>query len=155
MKSKSTATNEQQAQPGEVGPCPWCGATTDAEDEWGSLITHKPSCYWRNIQGNPIGRVRVNNSDKERWNTRASTTPAVESVESALPDGYWPGLLDRGDGVKGHYCIGRLIRIDEIYWEFWNHGKWASAGQVFVGKEAAMEAMAQVRATYAEGEGRQ
>jgi hypothetical protein len=80
-------TDSPQAQPpeAELKPCPWCGTTTDTEDEWGSLITHKPICYWRTIHGDPIGRVRVNNSDKERWNTRADLPRAtVDEIPARL-----------------------------------------------------------------------
>ena len=62
--------NNNAAESG-LKPCPWCGAVSDAEDEWGSLITHKKDCYWKNIHGDSIGRVRVDNSEKKVWNTRA------------------------------------------------------------------------------------
>lgn len=73
-----------------VKGCPWCGQLSDREDEWGSLITHKTGCYWINIHGDPIGTVRVNNSEKEAWNTRAEDTAGVEQriaeLEEALSD---------------------------------------------------------------------
>lgn len=59
--------------------------------------------------------------------------------------GYWPTLTDRGDGVKGHYCIGRLIKPGEPYWEYWNKGQWSSAGEVFIGNEAAQAQLEAVR----------
>lgn len=68
----------------------------------------------------------------------------VKSQESE--HGYWPALLDRGDGVRDHFCIGRLIRPGEIYWEFWNKGRWVSAGEVFVGREAAQKQLDAIRA---------
>lgn len=69
------------------------------------------------------------------------------AVGDGLPRGYWPTLIDRGDGVKGHYCIGRLINPSESCWEFWNHGKWLSAGQVFIGQEVALATLNHIRAT--------
>lgn len=45
-------------------------------------------------------------------------------------------LCNRADGVDGHYCIGR--RIDNsIYFEYYNDGKWCSAGEVFIGRDRA------------------
>jgi len=76
--------------PSELLPCPWCRAISDAQDEWGYLITHKESCYWLNSHGDSIGRVRVNYSDAERWNTRA-TTPAPADHPQLCPSckGLW------------------------------------------------------------------
>lgn len=68
-------------------------------------------------------------------------------VDDDVPRGFWPTLVDRGDGIKGHYCIGRLIEPDKSYWEFWNHGQWLSAGQVFIGKKVALATLAKIRAT--------
>jgi hypothetical protein len=68
-------------------------------------------------------------------------------AEDDLPRGYWPTLVDHGDGVRGHYCIGRLISPDKSYWEFWNHGKWLSAGQVFIGRDVALATLNKIRAT--------
>lgn len=53
--------------------CPWCGAEGKEYDEWGWLVTHEKGCYWTNIHGDPIGRVRVNYSEVEQWNRRADT----------------------------------------------------------------------------------
>jgi hypothetical protein len=69
--------SEAQPQGGELLPCPWCRATSDKTDEWGYLITHKLGCYWANIHGDPIGRVRVNFSEVEAWNTRADLPRAT------------------------------------------------------------------------------
>jgi len=49
-------------------------------------------------------------------------------------------LANYADGVEGHYCIGRKIKENEIYYEFYNRrfkGEWCSAGEVFIGKEEA------------------
>lgn len=59
--------------------------------------------------------------------------------------GYWPVIVDRGDGVKGHYCIGRLVKPGEPYWEYWNKGEWGSAGEVFIGREVAEAQLEAVR----------
>jgi hypothetical protein len=48
--------------------------------------------------------------------------------------------LDHADGVAGHFCIGRKIG-KSIYWEFYNKGKWCSAGEVFIGIEKATSVM--------------
>ena len=42
-----------------------------------------------------------------------------------------PYLINRGDGVDGHYCIGRKTSKD--YHEFWNHNAqvWCSVGTLF------------------------
>ena len=79
----------------------------------------------------------------------APASPAALRDEAELPRGYWPTLLDRGDGVKGHFCIGRLIKPAEIYWEFWNGGQWRGAGEVFVGREAAQRQLDLIRASAA------
>ena len=59
-------------------PCPWCRATADEKDEWGWLITHKPTCYWLTTHGDPIGRVRVNFSQVEQWNQWSTQKIDVE-----------------------------------------------------------------------------
>jgi hypothetical protein len=47
-------------------------------------------------------------------------------------------LYDRADGVKGHFCIGRKVTGRGFdYNEFWNDGKFTSAGEVFIGEETA------------------
>lgn len=54
-----------------------------------------------------------------------------------------PRLLDRADGVKGHFCIGRSP--DGRYYEFWHEQTgWCSAGTVFVGEEAAEAKLAEL-----------
>jgi hypothetical protein len=70
---------EPQAQPqeAELKPCPWCAAISDERDGWGYLVTHETGCYWTNIHGDPIGRVRVNFSEVEQWNTRADLPRAT------------------------------------------------------------------------------
>lgn len=56
-----------------------------------------------------------------------------------------PRLVNRADGVKGHYCIARTVHS---YWgdyaEFWNKGKWCGAGEVFIGEEAAKAKLAEL-----------
>lgn len=63
----------------------------------------------------------------------------------AAERGYWPTLIDRGDGVAGHFCIGRLCKPGQPYWEFWNKGQWVSAGEVFIGREAAQKQLDAMR----------
>ena len=78
--------------------------------------------------------------------TLAEVGQGVGYFIDQLEGGYWPTLRDRADGVKGHYCIGRLINPEEPYWEYWNKGQWASAGEVFNGKEAAEAQLRELRA---------
>ena len=49
-------------------------------------------------------------------------------------------LIDRADGVRGHFCIGRQVK-DTIYWEFWNEKEntWCSAGTVYSENEAKIK----------------
>ena len=65
------------------------------------------------------------------------------AIEAAR--GYWPTIIDRADGVKGHYCIGRLIKVGEPFWEYWNSGSWCSAPTVYVGERLALEALTEIR----------
>ena len=61
--------------------------------------------------------------------SKTATTAPVHGV-------VMPYLIDRGDGVRGHFCIGRCA--NGVYSEFWNDGHgWCSAGTVYVGREAA------------------
>lgn len=51
-------------------------------------------------------------------------------------------IIDRGDGVRGHFCIGRKVeggRYGIPFSEFWNDNikGWCSAGSVYIGKESA------------------
>lgn len=39
-------------------------------------------------------------------------------------------IVDRGDGVKGHYCIGRWNTKGRFN-EYYNNGRWVSAGELF------------------------
>jgi hypothetical protein len=94
---------------------------------------------WTQCAGHDKGDVEFIRSDL----ARASVSPRGE-----VERGYWPTLLDRGDGVSDHYCIGRLIRTNEPYWEFWNQGQWVSAGEVFVGRENAQKALDRLRTIY-------
>jgi hypothetical protein len=45
-------------------------------------------------------------------------------------------LVNRADGVDGHYCIGRNLKD---FREYWNDetGRWGAFGTVFEGKEFA------------------
>lgn len=60
-------------------------------------------------------------------------------------------LRDRADMCKGHYCIGRVFertRSGLEYWEFWSdHSQtFTSAGTVYIGREAAMAKLREVKA---------
>jgi hypothetical protein len=54
-------------------------------------------------------------------------------------------LHDYADGVRGHYCIGRRISPDSIYWEYYNKGKWCSAGEVFKNLNEALRKLTNLR----------
>jgi hypothetical protein len=55
-------------------------------------------------------------------------------------------LYDRADGVRGHFCIGReVIPASGLrYHEFWNAGRFCSAGQVYVGETAAKKKLIEI-----------
>ena len=59
-------------------------------------------------------------------------------------------LLDRGDGVRGHFCIGKPMEKGSIYWHFWNDnhngGGWCSAGSVYIGRDAAKTKLREIAA---------
>ena len=43
------------------------------------------------------------------------------------------GIIDKGDGVAGHVCIGRINNVNSTdqFMEYWNKNKFCSAGEVF------------------------
>ncbi len=46
-------------------------------------------------------------------------------------------LINRADGVDGHYCIGRIhSKLGAPYWEYYFKGQWCSAGEVLTKNEA-------------------
>jgi len=46
-------------------------------------------------------------------------------------------LVNRADGVDGHYCIGRDAEIGRPYMEFWNPHGWFGSGYLFTDKKLA------------------
>ena len=46
-------------------------------------------------------------------------------------------LYNRGDGVNGHYCVGRLMKDSLVYHEFWNAPltKWCASGTIYTRDE--------------------
>lgn len=55
-------------------------------------------------------------------------------------------LVDRADGVRGHFCIGRrAVTALGDFWEFYNKGAWVSAGQLFTTRENAEFVLSQLR----------
>jgi len=100
------------------------------------------------MHGNPKDKLPCwckspNPPRHEKWCNRAralypklQTTTVAESIPGQ------PEIIDRADGVRGHYAIGRKIKPDGFScWEFWNKDKWCSAGEVFVRREAAEQAL--------------
>lgn len=96
-------TPKDNAERVELLPCPWCGAVVDHEDEWGSIIVHKESCYWTNTHGDPIGSVRVSNSEKAYWNRRDDTALRT-AREEGRREGYRQAIRDGLRQLKG--CAG-------------------------------------------------
>ena len=51
-------------------------------------------------------------------------------------------IRNYADGVDGHYCIGRPIKGDLVYWEYYNgdaDGEWSAfVGEVFKDFETAV-----------------
>lgn len=85
-------------------------------------------------------------------NKEEGTEPFLESGQNPTPEleADAPGdpeLRNRADGVRGHYCIGRLMRRNAPYFEFWNYGVWCSAGQVFTDERLARAVLALTRST--------
>lgn len=62
-----------------------------------------------------------------------------------------PRLVDRADGVHGHYCVERSR--DGVCHEFWNEraGEWCSAGTVYIGRVQAEKKLFDLRAALREG----
>ena len=55
-------------------------------------------------------------------------------------------LINRADGIKGHYCIGRPMEaFNTTVWEFWNKDKWRSVGEVFTCREIALKKLEELR----------
>jgi len=84
----SESNRESEPELKSCRECPWCEALADEKDSWGWLITHKPTCYWLNVRGDSIGRVRVNFSEVEKWNTRASSQPPAAKPSELVIKAY-------------------------------------------------------------------
>lgn len=77
-----------------------------------------------------------------------TTTPEVKLPEQTDLDeiDYMPTLVDRGDGVKGHYCIGRKMKKYPLEtWEYYNESGWAGFGELFKSKESAEAKLSELR----------
>ena len=121
---------------GETNPCGQCRAEDSDLDKMPKLTLDEL-------------REAVNQFFPSRLNAAVAHDYAkqlLNLVDSQVAEqGYWPMLLDRSDGVRDHFCVGRLIKPGEIYWEFWNKGRWVSAGEVFVGREVAQAQLDKIR----------
>lgn len=106
-----TDLNEHSEE--RLEPCPWCGALSDATDQWGYLITHKETCYWRNVQGDPIGRIRVCFSEAKRWNTRARASVAAPQGDALT----WYAIADARPMNTDEEVL--LYRPTDLYCRFW------------------------------------
>jgi len=61
-----------------------------------------------------------------------------------------PTIVDRADGQRDdHFAIGRKLdgsaRVS--CWEWWNAGEWKPAGEIFIGRQAAEQALELARGT--------
>jgi hypothetical protein len=70
------------------------------------------------------------------------------SLASPRPEGGAPHLVDRADGVRGHFCVCRVV--DGVRWA-WGPKGWAAVGTVF-SEEQAMAVLAALAALVAEVE---
>lgn len=96
----------------------------------------------------PRGAISFDANAAERLVERiAAALPPTDATQVAVEAtrGYFPAIIDRADGVQGHYCVGRLIKIGEPFWEYWNSGSWASAATVYVGERLALDALRDIR----------
>lgn len=51
-----------------------------------------------------------------------------------------PHLVNRGDGVNGHYCIGRF-NLTKNCVEYYNKDCWSGCGMLYIEKEIALLAL--------------
>lgn len=151
-------------QNAELLPCPLCQKPMQVLENGLALcrnLIENPDTYVEWAEGSCMLAVHNTQLPVAVWqalNSPAlipvSTTPAEPSLcpECGAENGYhrtdclrhpkfkvpepWVvKLYDGGDGVKGHYCIGRWNPAG--YHEFWFKDKFCSAGEVFVGKAVA------------------
>jgi hypothetical protein len=55
-------------------------------------------------------------------------------------------LIDRADGVDGHYCIGRINQYG--WYEYYNNGEWKSTAEVFENKDTAIKVIRMIDPCY-------
>lgn len=62
-----------------------------------------------------------------------------------------PHLCDRGDGCKGHYCIGKQVEAGRPTFHYWNDNElnWCAFGSLYVGEEAAEKKLAAINRLFA------
>lgn len=72
----------------------------------------------------------------------ADATPEAEIDGPGEPE-----IIDRADGVRGHFAIGRKLnaRAKISIWEFWSKNRWCSAGEVFYSRTAAERVLQKLR----------
>lgn len=111
----------------EISPCKFCGAEGKLEYEFTTNYyksRHKdnyvvrcttPDCFASKIYW---AAYRTQEEAKEAWNR----FPAVEQAQAVEQPRSWPTgeirLIDRADGCRGHYAIGRMHKSG--YAEYWN-----------------------------------
>lgn len=102
----------------ELKPCPFCGVKPWGMYPDGDMEGYSVVC--EHEEGCPVWSFDYESDEAaiEAWNQRAH-----------IQQPQWqPHLVNRGDGVDGHYCICRM-RPDGTS-ETWTGSKWASAGMV-------------------------
>lgn len=73
----------------------------------------------------------------EVWQATAKELDRVRAASPQQGQGWEPFLVDWGDGVAGHYCIGRVLCPPYI--EYWNPAPygWTASGYLFTDKRLA------------------
>lgn len=126
LEGPDQPTPKQPVEAGdEIKPCPFCGSDYVHVDSSRSMQHSGIRCGDCNAN---ISGECPEETIKEAWNTRTQSGDGggIDVLRDAI-------IINGGDGVNGHYCIGR--KHADGYWEFYNKGKWLSAGQVFYEKE--------------------
>lgn len=132
--------------PERLEPCPWCPAVPEPHFARSSnreymIIRHTPECFRSPQLG---GYELIPRSKLNKWNTRRASVAAPQGDAGELR------LYDRADGVKDHFCVGRKVTgCGFDYNEFWNKDKFSSAGEVFIGRDAAEAKLREIAATQA------
>jgi len=94
-----------------------------------ALVPAEPT-YEMKVAGSEEGVRQEAAGERDAELIYRAMVAAAPPSPLAAPQVGVPYLHNGGDGVDGHYCIGR--KHQGGYLEFWNKGKWCSAGEVFL-----------------------